>query len=70
MSKNTAGMIAKLSDASAIQAIYVPMVELPTFEEMTWRIESTMPNYPDLVTERYGQLNGFAYAMRHSASGN
>ena len=61
-------------DASAIQAIYAPIVEKtvisfeeipPTIDEMTKRIETTLQNYPYLVAMRDGQIVGYAYAGRH-----
>lgn len=68
--------IATPADATAIQAIYEPMVlgtaisfELipPTVEEMRIRIESTLLVYPYLVAEVDGKVMGYAYASQHRA---
>ena len=68
--------VATPADASAIQAIYAPMVldtvisfELtpPTAEEMAARIAATLPTYPYLVAEVEGNVVGYAYASQHRA---
>lgn len=68
--------VATPADASAIQAIYAPMVletvisfELtpPTVEEMAARISATLPTYPYLVAEVEGNVVGYAYASQHRA---
>ncbi|HFN5283496.1 TPA: arsinothricin resistance N-acetyltransferase ArsN1 family B [Pseudomonas aeruginosa] len=68
--------IATPADASAIQAIYAPMVsdtvisfELipPTIEEMAGRISATLATYPYLVAELDGAVVGYAYASQHRA---
>jgi phosphinothricin acetyltransferase len=68
--------VATPADASAIQAIYAPMVletvisfELtsPTVEEMAARIAATLPTYPYLVAETDAKVVGYAYASQHRA---
>ncbi|MBW5415896.1 N-acetyltransferase [Pseudomonas luteola] len=68
--------VAVPDDASAIQAIYAPMVlntaisfELvpPTVQEMANRIETTLSTYPYLVAEQNGRVIGYAYASQHRA---
>lgn len=68
--------VATPSDASAIQAIYAPVVEhtaisfeleVPSVEEMAQRISATLPMYPYLVAEEDGQVLGYAYAGAHRA---
>lgn len=68
--------VATPADASAIQAIYAPMVletvisfELtpPTVDEMAERIATTLPMYPYLVAELEGIVVGYAYASQHRA---
>ena len=68
--------VATPADASAIQAIYAPMVldtvisfELtpPTVGEMAARIAATLPTYPYLVAEVEGNVVGYAYASEHRA---
>ena len=68
--------VATPADASAIQAIYAPMVldtvisfELipPTVSEMAERIAATLPIYPYLVAELDGRAVGYAYASQHRA---
>lgn len=68
--------IATPADASAIQAIYAPIVSdtaisfevvPPTIEEMASRIETTLVNYPYLVAELDGAVVGYAYASQHRA---
>ncbi|MFV3329555.1 arsinothricin resistance N-acetyltransferase ArsN1 family B [Pseudomonas sp. NY15437] len=67
---------ARPEDASAIQAIYAPVVvstaisfeeEPPTVEEMRRRITTTLKTYPYLVAVRDGQVVGYAYASQHRA---
>jgi L-amino acid N-acyltransferase YncA len=62
---------ATADDASAIRAIYAPIVEStaisfelvpPSVEEMGKRIMSTMERYPWLVATDDGRLHGYAYA--------
>lgn len=68
--------VATPADASAIQAIYAPMVlntaisfELtpPTVDEMAERIAATLPMYPYLVAKMNGDVVGYAYASQHRA---
>ena len=68
--------VATPADASAIQAIYAPMVldtvisfELipPTVDEMAARIAATLPTHPYLVAEVDGKVVGYAYASQHLA---
>lgn len=68
--------VATSDDASAVQAIYAPMVldtvisfELipPTVDEMAARIAATVPIYPFLVAEVEGKVVGYAYAGQHRA---
>lgn len=64
--------LAKASDASALLAIYGPYVtntaitfeyDIPSLEEFTQRIISTLENYPYLVAENdQGEILGYAYA--------
>lgn len=65
---------ATAEDASALQAIYAPIVEgtaisfeerPPSVEEMTARITSTLERYPYLVAECGGRVVGYAYAGQH-----
>jgi L-amino acid N-acyltransferase YncA len=66
---------ATVDDATAITAIYAPIVrdttisfelEPPTLDEMRRRIESTTQTFPWLVSlDEVGQLNGYAYASKH-----
>jgi phosphinothricin acetyltransferase len=67
---------ARLEDASAIQAIYAPVVTdtaisfeevPPTAEEIGQRIAATLRAYPYLVAVRQGQVVGYAYASQHRA---
>lgn len=62
---------AKPEDAKALVEIYKPYVEhtaitfeyeVPTVEEFTQRIETTLQKYPYLVAEYYGEIVGYAYA--------
>ncbi|SDI11728.1 arsinothricin resistance N-acetyltransferase ArsN1 family B [Pseudomonas abietaniphila] len=68
--------VATPADASAIQAIYAPMVldtvisfELipPTVDDMAARIAATLPTHPYLVAEVEGKVVGYAYASQHRA---
>lgn len=68
--------LARGDDAAQIQAIYGPVVrdttisfehEPPSVDEMRQRISGTLPKLPWLVSERQGQVAGYAYASRHSA---
>jgi phosphinothricin acetyltransferase len=68
--------VATPADASAIQAIYAPMVldtvisfELtpPTVDETAARIATTLPVYPYLAAELDGSVVGYAYASQHRA---
>ena len=63
-------------DAAAIAAIYAPNVtdgiasfetDAPGAAAMRQRIETTTRGFPWLVTERDGELAGYAYASRHHA---
>ncbi len=66
--------LATAADASAIHAIYAPIVrdsvisfelEPPTVAEVAARIAKTLEVFPWLVDERDGRLLGYAYASRH-----
>ncbi len=68
--------LAHTDDASAIQAIYAPVVNHtpisfetipPSPEEMSQRIEQTLKSFPWLVYEDAGELLGYAYASQHRA---
>ena len=70
--------VATPADASAIQAIYAPMVldtvisfELapPTIDEMAERIAVTLRTSPYLVAEMGGKVVGYAYASHHRTRG-
>lgn len=61
---------ARPEDAAALLAIYAPYVEktaitfeydVPSVEEFTQRITSTLMRYPYLVAEAEGQILGYAY---------
>ena len=65
---------ACLEDAAAILEIYAPYVrdtvisfeyEPPTLAAFTTRMARIMANYPYLVAERAGRIEGYAYASRH-----
>ena len=65
---------ASLEDATAIQAIYAPVVTgtvisfeetPPTVQEMAGRIADYSRNYPYLVAEADGRVLGYAYGSRH-----
>lgn len=67
---------ATIADATAIQAIYAPLVEgtaisfediPPSVSEMAARIASTLEGYAYLVAERNGVVLGYAYASQHRA---
>lgn len=67
---------ARPEDATAIQAIYAPIVTgtaisfeevPPTVGEMRQRIATTLLTYPYLVAVRDGRLVGYAYASQHRA---
>ena len=75
MAMNRGGRIrlAAESDASAIGAIYRPIVagtaisfetDPPTDQEIARRILATVPEYPWLVYEHDGMIAGYAYAGR------
>lgn len=62
---------AKSEDAGQLLAIYAPYVretaityeyDVPTLEDFTNRIESTLRKYPYLVAIADGQIVGYAYA--------
>ena len=62
---------ARPEDAAALVEIYAPYVletaityeyEVPSREEFSARIESTLEKYPYLVAEENGQITGYAYA--------
>jgi phosphinothricin acetyltransferase len=68
--------MAREADASAIQAIYTPIVrdtaisfedEPPSVAEMARRIRETLPVYPYLVAEEDGGVLGYVYAGPHRA---
>jgi L-amino acid N-acyltransferase YncA len=63
--------LAKLTDATAIQAIYAPIVaetpisfeyEVPDVAEIERRMQKVMASRPWLVYETGGQVLGYAYA--------
>lgn len=63
--------MATPNDAQAILDIYAPYVketsftfeyDVPTVEEFTKRIESTLLKYPYLVAEENGKILGYSYA--------
>lgn len=63
--------LATTNDASACLAIYAPYVtataitfeyEVPTLEDFTQRMETTLQTYPYLVAEQHGEIVGYAYA--------
>ncbi len=63
--------LARQTDATAIRAIYAPIVQdthisfehsVPTTAEIAARIENTLAQYPWLVCELHGELAGYAYA--------
>lgn len=65
---------ATVDDASAVQAIYAPVViatvisfeeSAPSIEEMAGRIAAYAGDYPFLVAEREGRVVGYAYGSRH-----
>ena len=67
---------ATLDDATAIQAIYAPIVENtaisfeetpPTVAEMAARIATIRETYAYLVAERDDAVVGFAYGSQHRA---
>lgn len=68
--------IARADDASAILAIYAPVVrdtpisfevEVPPVDEMRRRIDSTLATYPWLVhLDEAGQVDGYVYASRYA----
>ena len=64
------------ADASAVQAIYAPIVREtaisfeetpPSAEEMAQRIAAVSETYPYLVAERKGRIAGYAYGSQHRA---
>lgn len=66
--------IATQADATAVQAIYAPIVEntfisfeteTPTALEMAERIKKTLEFFPYLVCEHDSQVIGYAYAGKH-----
>jgi L-amino acid N-acyltransferase YncA len=66
--------LARPEDASALLAIYAPIVrdtpisfemEPPTIAEMRSRITETLAMFPWLVEEHDGRVTGYAYASRH-----
>ena len=66
--------LAREDDASAIAAIYAPIVRhtpisfetrAPDAAEMRARISKTLAFFPWLVCERDGALLGYAYATKH-----
>ncbi|MGQ3030392.1 MAG: GNAT family N-acetyltransferase, partial [Ferrovibrionaceae bacterium] len=68
--------MAREADASAIQAIYAPIVrdtaisfedEPPSVAEMARRIRETLAVYPYLVAEEEGGVLGYVYAGPHRA---
>ncbi|MBN9528559.1 MAG: N-acetyltransferase [Alphaproteobacteria bacterium] len=68
--------MAREADASAIQAIYAPLVrdtaisfedEPPSVAEMARRIRETLAVYPYLVAEEEGGVLGYVYAGPHRA---
>jgi phosphinothricin acetyltransferase len=70
--------LATALDGEAVAAIYRPVVAetaisfettLPDGDEMTRRIDETLPSYPWLVCEVDGRTAGYAYATRHRVRG-
>lgn len=68
--------LAAHQDAEQIRTIYSPFVtdtavsfelEPPTAEEISRRIEETLPRYPWLVWEQDDRVLGYAYASSHRA---
>ncbi|WP_339497153.1 arsinothricin resistance N-acetyltransferase ArsN1 family B [Pseudomonas sp. EA_15y_Pfl1_P101] len=68
--------VAQLEDASAIQAIYAPIVTgtaisfeevPPSVGEIQKRITATLQTYPYLVAVRESKVVGYAYASQHRA---
>ena len=66
--------LANESDASAIRAIYAPLVEEttisfehapPSEEEIAQRVRTTLATHPWLVAEIDGDIAGYAYAGTH-----
>ena len=69
---------ARPEDAAALLVIYAPYVEktaitfeyeVPSVEEFTQRITSTLARYPYLVAEADGQILGYAYVGTFSKCG-
>ena len=67
---------ATAADASAILAIYAPVVrdtiisfetEVPSVAEIAQRIDTTLAMHPYLVAEMDGAVAGYAYAGEHRA---
>jgi phosphinothricin acetyltransferase len=76
MSMSATIRVALPEDASAILAIYAPIVretaisfevEPPTRMEMQQRIATTLRHLPWLVCERQGEVLGYVYASPHRA---
>ena len=68
--------MATVDDASAIAAIYRPVVEstfisfetvAPSTDEMRQRIQEVLASHPWLVCENDGVVAGYAYASKHRA---
>jgi phosphinothricin acetyltransferase len=67
--------VAQVRDAPAIHAIYEPIVsstvisfelDMPSVDEMTTRIATTLERFPWLVSEdETGEVDGYVYASRH-----
>lgn len=66
--------LATPSDAPGILAIYAPYIEntsftfeteIPTTEQFSERIKNYLLSWPWLVTEKDGQITGYAYATRY-----
>ncbi len=64
--------MAKETDAAALLAVYLPYMEttitfeydVPSLEEFTRRVRSTLTEYPYLLCEENGEVLGYAYAHR------
>ncbi len=65
--------VATLDDAEQVREIYAPYcftpisfeLEPPSVEEMRGRLEKVLGQYPWLVCEDGGEVQGYAYATQH-----
>lgn len=76
MRSNIEIRVATPEDAASIQAIYAPIVKhtaisfeeiVPSVEEMSQRIITTLQTYPYLLAVQDDQVIGYAYASQHRA---